>query len=201
MVAGVIELPDEPAPNLASPRLVDNGFTQRGQSGPAGRVDRPGSHWAMVVTFPPLKAEAGRVFTVRLTRAQAEGLRVEVPLLGVKQGIPGAPVVDGAGQTGTTLNARNLTPYYAAKEGFWLHIENVDGERCLHQVTAQVIADASGVAALSIWPPLWKAFADGDSIELAHPTIEGAIEPLEGWSLSVDRLVRFGGSIVIEEAA
>jgi hypothetical protein len=199
VVAPVTELGHYP--NRAFVRPVDNGFTQRGASGPAGRVDKPGSHWAIEINFPPMPMDTARRLNADLTSALSEGARIEVPLLGVDQGMPGSPVVDGADQTGTTLNIRGLTPNYATKKGFWLHIEDGDGNRCLHQVAAQGIADAAGDLALTIWPALWRPFADGDAINLSDPTIEGAIDGFSGWELSPDRLCRQGGSIVIEESA
>jgi hypothetical protein len=188
-------------PNFAFVRPIDNGFTQRGASGPAGRVDKPGSHWAVEVMFPPMKLDVARKLNTDLIWAREEGARIEVPLLDVDQGTPGSAVVDGAGQTGTTLNIRGLTPYYAVKKGFWLHIEDGDGNRCLHQIKTPAIADLAGDLAVTIWPGLWRPFDDGDAIDLAGPTIEGALAGFDGWELSPDRLNRYGGRIVIEEAA
>lgn len=201
MGARVIEFPIDPSPNDANARPVDNGFTQRGASGPAARIDKPGSHWAMEITFPPMKPDVARKFSTRATLALSQGLRIEVPLLGVSQGSPGTPVVDGANPTGTTLPVRGLTPYYQAKEGYWLHIEDGAGKRCLHRVVEPTTADASGDAEIEIWPALWLPFADGDEINLSNPTIEGPIDNFGGWNLNVDQLVRFGGSIVVEESA
>src|SRR3546814_1909417 len=64
-----------------------------------------------------------RIFIARLLKAKREGLRIPYPLIDVPQGAPGSPVVDGADQSGTTINLRGLTPGYAAKEGYWLSIE------------------------------------------------------------------------------
>ncbi len=197
----MIEFPATPAPDGVEPRLVDAGFTQRGASGPVGRVDRPGNHYAMAVTYPAMKADVARKFVARLQKAKREGLRIEMPLMGVSQGIPGTPVVDGAGQSGTSLAVKGLTPSYAVKEGFWLHIEDAAGQRYLHCVQAPVIADGAGLATIPIEPPLRAPFADGDTIEVAKPTVEGVLTDDIGWSLSFDQLVRLGGTIVIEEAA
>jgi hypothetical protein len=165
------------------------------------RVDRPGNRYRVEITYPPMKPDTARKFIARLQRAKREGLRVEFPLLGVKQGSPGDPVVDGADPTGTTLPVRGLTPNYAVKEGWWLHAEDADGVRYLHSIQANVLADATGDIELDIEPPIRAPLADGSTIQLSVPTIEGVLVEDVGWSLSVDRLVRFGGSIVIEEAA
>jgi hypothetical protein len=199
VVTGVIELPDEPAPNGVSVTPLDYGFVQRGPAASL-RIDRPGSRFRVEVSFPPMKPDVARRFMARLQKARREGLRIEYPLLGVNQGAPGSPVVNGTNPTGTTLPLRGLTPHYAVKEGFWLHVEDADGVRYLHNVTTNGIADASGLLSVEIEPAIRAPLADGSAVELAKPTFEGFLGDDLGWSLDLDRLVR-GGSIMIEEAA
>lgn len=198
----MIEFPADPAPNGVNVTLIDFGFVQRPGSGAASlRVDRPGNRYRAEVSYPPMKPDTARKFVARLQRAKREGLRVEIPLLGIKQGVPGAPVVDGDDPTGTTLPVRGVNANYAVKEGWWLHVEDTGGVRYLHSIQTNVVADAAGEMVLNIEPPIRAPLADGATIQLAVPTIEGVLVEDVGWSLSVDRLVRFGGSIVIEEAA
>jgi hypothetical protein len=199
----VIELPDSPAPNGVNITPIDFGFLQRPGSGAASlRINRPGNRYRVELMFPPMTPDVARKFTARAQRAVSDGLRAEVPLLDLKQGSPGASLVDGAvAAMVTSLPVKGLTPYYAVKEGYWLHVEDGDGVRYLHTVTAAAVAEGSGDLAISIWPPIRAPLADGDTIELGKPTVEGVLIENPGWSLSVDRLVRFGGSIVIEEAA
>jgi hypothetical protein len=202
VVAGVIEFPSEPAPNGVSASPIDFGFVQRPGSGAAlQRVDRPGNRMRVEVTYPPMQPDVARRFVSRLMTARHEGLRIDYPLLGLSQGSPGSPVVDGADPTGTSLPIKDLTPGYAVKEGYALTLIDADGNRYLHFATAAVMADASGDATVTIEPPIRAPLPDGATILLAKPTIEGVVSEEVGWSLSVDRLVRFGGSIVIEEAA
>src|SRR3546814_10400759 len=75
------------------------------------------------ISFPPMLPSVSRIFIARLLKAKREGLRIPYPLIDVPQGAPGSPVVDGADQSGTTINLRGLTPGYAAKEGYWLRSE------------------------------------------------------------------------------
>lgn len=196
----MIELPNSPAPNGVSPRLIDYGLTLRSPTGGSAlRVDRPGSRFAAEVSYPPMAAKTARVFVSRLLAAKSEGLRIEFPLIGEDQGIPGSPVVDGAGQAGKTLAVRGLTPYYAAKEGFWLSIEDADGQHYLHNCRATVVADASGDAELGIEPALRVPFADGAAIHLAKPMIEGLVDGDSwGWQIPVERLIAL--QVTIEEA-
>jgi hypothetical protein len=199
----MIEMPATPAPNSFEFEPMDFGFLQRPQSGaPALRIDKPGNRYVAVVSYPPMKSDVARKFVARLQRAKREGLRVEVPLLGVSQGTPGTPVVDGAAPSGTILPIRGLTPNYMFREGYWLTITKAStGEECLHTCMSSGAADGSGEAVFDIEPPLRIDFADGDTIELAKPTIAGNVVQSIGWSLAVDQLVRIGGTIMIEEAA
>lgn len=196
----MIELPTSPAPNGVAPKLIDYGFTMRSPTGGSSlRLDRAGSRFAAEISFPPMKADTARVFVSRLLEAKSEGLRIEFPLLGVSQGNPGSPVVDGAGQAGKTLNVRGLTPGYVVKEGYWLSIVDANGQHYLHNARAVVTADGSGDAALSITPALRVPFADGAVIHLAKPMMEGLVDG-DGfnWQIPVNRLIAL--AVTIEEA-
>ncbi|RDC59791.1 hypothetical protein HME9302_00007 [Alteripontixanthobacter maritimus] len=187
----MIELPATPAPNGISPTLLDYGFTQRGAS--SLRVDRAGSRYRFEVSYPPMPADRAREFTSRLQRAKSEGLQIDIPLLGVSQGLPGAPVVNGAGQAGKVLALRGLTPGYIAKSGFWLTVVEADGTAYLHSVAQTAVADAIGLASVDIVPPLRAPFADGDRVELARPFVQGFLDGDEwGWAVPINRLIAVG---------
>lgn len=197
----MIDLAEEMEPNGFDEEPLDFGFLQRPSSGAATvRVDRPGSRMKATFSFPPYEPDVARRILPRLKRALREGVRIRWPLLGVNQGLPGNPVVDGDEVAGTTLPLRGLTPFYAAKTGFALHIEEaLTGERHWHEVQEPAVANADGKIELLVEPPLRAPFADGDVVELARPTFEGwLLEPV-GRSVSVDRLAR-GIVLTIEEA-
>lgn len=195
----MIELPALPQPNACRPALIDHGGVLRSALGGASqRINRLGSRFRVEVGYPPLPEPNGRIFVNRLLRAKNEGLRIEFPLLGVDQGIPGAPVVDGAGNAGTTLNIKGLQPHYAGKEGFWLSIERA-GQHYLHVLSAAFVAGADGKATATIYPPMRIPFQDGDKIHLAKPMIEGLIDGDElGWEMSLAHHQHI--AVVIEEA-
>ena len=193
----MIELPASPSPNGMEPALLDYGMIQRGAS--SLRVDRAGNRYRIAFSYPPMQPDKARTFTGRLTRAKREGVKITLPLI-VPQGSPGAPVVDGAGQAGTSLAVRGFLAGYPAKEGFWLTITDASGVGYLHQVVETVRADAGGLATLAIEPPLRAPFADGDAIDLATPSIEGFVDGEEwGWTVPVNRLVSVG--FTVEEYA
>lgn len=196
----MIELPEKPAPNGITPTLIDYSVTQRPATGGAVQtVSRPGSRFRVAVSFPPMKGDTARAFIARLLRAKREGLRLKFPLLDVDQGAPGAPVVDTAGQAGTSLKIRGLNPSYLFKEGFWLSIIDTAGQRYLHNVTAPAVADGAGKTTIQIEPPLRFPFPDGAQI-LMQPEIDGFIDGDEwGWSIDIAR--HYGITVILEESA
>ncbi|MBB3034060.1 hypothetical protein [Alteriqipengyuania lutimaris] len=187
----MIELPEGVVPNAMAPALMDFGAMQEPSSGASAiRIDRPGNRYRCQFGLPPHQmARHGRVIVSRLIRAKSEGLRVPFQLAGVHQGNPGLPVVDGGGQAGMFLAVRNLTPHYAAKEGFWLSIvDESEGEaqHYLHNVAGGVAADANGEAVLPLCEMLRAPFADGARVHLAKPMIEGMVSGDErSWEVSL----------------
>ncbi|MDG6079749.1 hypothetical protein E3U23_11170 [Erythrobacter litoralis] len=197
----MIELPDAPAPNGASPAMLDFGIDLVPPTGAAElRVDRPGSRFTIEVSFPPMEPEKARVFVSRLLEAKRKGVRIPFPLLGVDQGIPGEPRIAGGGQAGTTIAMRGFVPGYVFKEGFWLSIENVEGQHFLHNCRSTGIAADDGRASMKIEPALRFPFADGAKVHLVEPMIEGRPVGTEwGWQIPVNRLIAL--SVPIREVA
>lgn len=166
----------EGLPSSATPAFIDAGATVRGATNGAGvRVNRLGSHYRAAITMGIGSADQRKRLITDLILAKQEGLRLPYPLQGVNQGYPGAPVVDGAGQAGKTINLRGLTPQYVAEKGFWLTIYAADGQGYLHNASQQCFADNDGKIALKLSEMLRTPFPDGALVELASPTIEGEI--------------------------
>lgn len=194
----MIELPASPAPSSVEPSLIDFGFVQRPGSGAAAlRIDRGGNRHAFEVTFPPMEPATARVFLSRLQQAKSAGLRLPLPLLGVDQGAPGSPAVNGTDSAGTVLKLDGLRPGYVVKEGFWLTLVS-GGAAYLHMATALVVADGSGLATLSVEPPLRVFPADGDTVELAAPYVEGIVTSELSWPMPTSHLISLG--FTLEEA-
>lgn len=196
----MITLPSSPAPSSVTPELIDFGLFQRPATGAkVTRIDRAGSRYRLEVGFPPMQADTARVFISRLLKAKSEGLRLTWPLLGVSQGTPGSPVVNGSGAAGTSLPLRGLTPGYTVKEGYWLTVVDGSGNRYLHNVGANVTANGSGVATVTVTPMLRAALADGATVLLAEPTVDGLVTEVFRWPLPTSRLIEIAFSM--EEAA
>jgi len=168
-----ILLPAKPGIASAKPRLLDFGgvLTPPG-GGAAQRVNRPGSRFAIDITLPAMSSIIeGRIFLAALMQAISQGALYAFPQ-DMPVGAPGSPVVNGAGQMGTTLNLKNFTPSYAGRAGQFFSIVQ-GGRRYLHFLAAQGIAGADGTVAASIWPMLRVSPDDGAVCEFAKPMIEG----------------------------
>lgn len=198
----MIELPASPAANGVSCTLLDYGITLRPPlGGEVGRYGRAGGRYRVEITYPPMTGDTARRFISRLLEAKRKGkLRVPFPLLDVPQGSPGSPVVDGAGQSGTTLNVRGCTAGYTFKEGYWVSILDANDRPYLHNIRAVATASALGAVALTVEPPLRTSFADGATVLVSKPVIEGFIDGGE-WTWTIDLARTYGLSVVIEEAA
>lgn len=193
----MIVLPSLPRPNRMVVETLDFGFTQRGAA--SLRVERPGGRFRLAFSWPSeiMRPPVSSKFTAKLKRAKRQGVQIDV-LPPFPQGAPGSPVVDGSGQSGTSIDVRGLTPGYTAREDYWLTIVEADGTAYLHSVFQTVRAGSDGRATLEIEPPLRAPFADGDRVELARPFIQGELLG-ENFSYGFEELKRVALSIVIEE--
>jgi hypothetical protein len=190
----VIEFPEWAEPNGAEPYAIPfGGWMTPPTGGEELFVERKGGRFGAGITYPPMRADRAAVLISRLTEAWFSGslVRVEYPLVGVSQGTPGEPVIDGAGQSGRTINLRGLNPGYIAKEGYWLTIVDQNGRGYLHNNRSLVHADADGNAAVIISPEVRWPFLDGAMVRIAKPTIEGKVAA-QPWQLPLNHLVQVG---------
>jgi hypothetical protein len=185
-----LELPDGVRPREMHWALVDYGGWQRGGlGGPATRIDRLGSHYRIRFVLPPLPEPLGRRTVSRLIRAQRLGMRVALPLIGFDPGLPGAPVVDGNGQSGTSLAVAGFHASYGVREGQWVtHVRGDD--RLLYNSAANVEANGAGEATVTLEPMLRMEPVDGDELLFARPEIQGLVTGEErAWRASINRTV------------
>jgi hypothetical protein len=170
----LITLPNDPA----APAAVDftaydivaaslNPFTGQQQF-----YDWGGAVLEASISMPPLthvQAQNWIAFLLSL-KGTANVFQFGDPLAQAPQAgvVGGTPVVNGAGQTGRTLNTKGwpapaFGPYpYVLRPGDWLQI----GYRLYRNLTSKIISDPGGVGlvTLDIWPPLREPPADGDAI-------------------------------------
>lgn len=173
----LITLPTAVGANGCDWEIVSFNIHARPATGAAVQpIYRPGSRFALNISYPPMYADDARKITSRLIRAERAGMQIDVPLLGVSQGSPGAPVVNGANPSGTSLPLRGCTPGYVFEEGYWLTLVNAAGDYFLHRVVGSVAVNGSGLATLSIETPIRAPFADGTTVLAAAPKVQGFIE-------------------------
>ncbi|HYI42687.1 MAG TPA: hypothetical protein VD768_03595 [Sphingomicrobium sp.] len=188
----MIELPTWAVPNAGEPFLIDfGGVLTPGLGAEEQRINRLGNRFGILLGMPPAPAhDRGRILVSRMIRAKTEGLRVELPLLGFRPGSPGSPVVDGNGQSGTSLAVRGFSPNYPVREGQWFTHKRGD-HGLLYNVAAAATADAAGEAVLTIAPMLRVEPEDGDVLLFGRPTIEGLVHGDEWrWQMALDRNLR-----------
>jgi len=162
------------------------------------RKVRLGSHFRVEGRFPPLTMDVGRahaadILACEYTPAQ---LLLQQPELVI--GTPGTTLVNGGGQTGSSLVLDGATPGYVFKKGQLFNIIT-STRKYLHSVQAQATASGGGAATLSIWPLLRVVPADNAQLDFATPVIEGWLEIGNGWDVTPDFTVESAFSI--EEAA
>lgn len=172
-----IELPQPRLPQSAIPRLLDWGADQKAPMGGAfQRLNRLGNRFALVITYPRLKPEPdGRILSSRLRQAKTEGALFPFPQPGLDIGNPGAPVVNGADQSGSVLILRGFAAGYVLREGQFFSIIH-GGRRYLHEARADAVATAAGGMTVSLHPMLRIRPANGAIVEVAKPYIEGIVD-------------------------
>jgi hypothetical protein len=171
----VITLPTTPLYNAASPALISQAADLVSPLGGATqRILRLGSRFSIDVTYPAMKYADGRQFLARMIRAEASPVAVAFPQRGFAVGAPGAPVVDGAGQTGGVLAIRGATAGYVFSEGQFFGFVS-GGRRYVHLIVSDQVVAGDGAATLGIAPLMRVSPADGDVLEMT-PILEGFIQ-------------------------
>ena len=181
-----IILPTSPGPSDAVPSYLDWGGTLRPIfGGVLQKLLRLGDRFAIDINLPPLPNESsGRVWVANLMLAQRQGAVLSWPQPGLTVGLPGIPVVNGAGQAGSSIVLRGFTPGYTVRTGQFFSILH-GGRRYLHFAAADVVASAQGAMLLPIGPMLRIRPGDGAVCEFAAPKIEGLLDGnTRDWSLS-----------------
>jgi len=197
----VLTLPTSPGLASLSPRLVTTRGELRGATGASlQRVGRTGSRWAIDGELPAM-GHAAALAWVDLF-AEVDTCVLEVPEPGVTMGTPGTPLVNGAGQTGSSLFTDGWIPGYTIVKGKWFSVScTVGGVASLYfyQVRSAVTANGAGQATLAIRPMLRASPADNAALNFNPAKIEGFITLGDGaMKITADRLMK-GCSFSIEE--
>lgn len=195
-----IMLPTDPGPNGMELNYVEfGGVLTPALGGASQRINRPGDRHAVVCSMPPLILEPfGRIWINRLRLAVQMGAIAEFLQPDFHIGSPGAPVINGGGQSGKTISLRGFTDFYQVREGQAFSII-IGGRRYLHFGDETKRANSDGSMVLTISPMLRAAPADGDVCEFGQPKIEGILsDDAKRWTTDLNRHV--GVSFTITEA-
>lgn len=178
------------APNFRSATFRLTAPTQIFRS-PLSGVTQTGSltgdRWEAAFELPPMQraaAAAWQAFFARL-RGRAGRFYAGDPLATSPRGtIAGTPLVNGASQTGSTLNIDGVTNGTTLLEGDYIAFDTSVG-RELKMVTADVTA-AGGAMAVAISPPIRTSPSNNETIITASPTCVMMLADDEmGWSIDV----------------
>lgn len=192
-------LPTMPGAIEFTPRLI----TSRTENSPAfgssdQRFARMGSRWAFDVRLEPQDSESAMDWVD--VETESETCVWPVPLIDFDPGPEGAPKIDGAGQTGSTVNLKGLTPNLIIRKGQWFSVIT-SSRRYLYRARSEVVADATGDAAVPLTTLLRVPHANNDVVEIEEPKIEGFVTmPEDAWRMQgEDRLIWL--SFTIKERA
>lgn len=121
-----------------------------------------GEMWAWNVSYGEMnRADAEELVAFKLALNGREGTFTMGDPMGVapRGTWAGAPLVNGAGQTGKTLICDGFSPGATGKKGDYFQLGSGSSAR-LHKLTLDFTANGSGQATLDFWPRLRTAPAD-----------------------------------------
>ena len=201
----MIALPDFGVQS-AELRFIDRGGILRPTlGGPDQRLDRLGGRWGMNTQTKPMKGEEARVWIARLVRGIREKASLKLSQPGVVISATRDFVVNGNHAANVEVLAISvgfsdqLTKTFS--EGQFITIIT-GGQRFVYQITIGGTVAVTGGAhqvSLGIQPPLRKAAASGDVVEVLAPRIEGYIQGDEArWNIDSAKI--YGLSFSIDEA-
>jgi hypothetical protein len=165
-----------------------SGWRAPGLGGAISYEGRFGDRWMMRFRTPLMHIEPDwRRLSALFDDAERLGGIVEIPQPDLNIGAPGTPLVSATTASGRNIPIDGLTPHYAIRAGQWINYVK-GGVIYADRVAEQVIANGSGQATVRLRNLLRASLADGDSIELGNPRIEGAVEVTSRPPLEVERV-------------
>ncbi len=157
--------------------------------GPTLPVPRMGDRFAVDLTTTQLGQDAeSRQFVAKLFQATTLDARIPLcaPNAGAIFGARGA-IVDGAGQSGSSVAVRGMRPWTELLAGNFFHIGHAD-TFFIYMIAGRIMADGAGKALVPIWPMLRFLTVDGETCEFEEPVIAGKLTGFDkGASFSKNR--------------
>lgn len=182
----VLTLPTDPAPAKMAIAMVSAKNTLTPAIGGAEQeLLRKGTRYALTFSMPVMTYVQSMEWDDLMAEGDTVLMRVFQPGLVIPN--PGAPLVKGAGQAGTSLVIDGLPNGYVIRKGQFLSVVSA-GQRFLYRAKASATSVA-GTATIPLRTMLRRPPNDNDVVEIAQPMIEGFIRDLGEWTVGVERLV------------
>jgi len=145
-------------PNIVVMKMRDNsGVYDSPLVASQQTVDRGGLHWALAYTYTELRGDVrgDLLGTITALRGRAHRLRVPVYDNEKRGAYGGTPLVDGASQTGSSINLKGCSNSITdwIKRGDYFSID-VNGEHELKMATADASSGGTGLITISFEPRL-----------------------------------------------
>lgn len=138
-------------------------------------VEYPGQGWAANVTLPGMRRSNAEQFVAFLLSLKGRfGTFLLSPFPCTPRGSaatsPGTPKVNGAGQTGSTLNFDGAPASAAGylKAGDFIQIGSASSAS-LHKVLKDASSSALGQVSVEVWPSIVNAPADNSNVVVSSP--------------------------------
>ncbi|WP_419808390.1 hypothetical protein [Sphingomonas sp.] len=170
-----VDLPWTRIASLAIRPVLFSGNQEGSLGGPTLQIPRLGDRFAADIETAQLQQNAeGRLLIATLTEATTGDAKIAIRQPNLPRlSIAGAPVIDGAGQAGASLNIRGAQPGAALFRGQYVGLIH-GGVSYLYMLSGNVIVRADGKATLSLWPMLRFLSVDGETVDVT-PSIEGQL--------------------------
>lgn len=197
-----LSLPALPGVRDCQFRLVSNAqrfvspLTGVGQS-----VARKGDFWAADLSLPPLTKTQAREWAGLLGRliSLREAVFVGPPILQADLAGLSIALVDGAGQTGSSLRVDGLANGTEIPAGAFFSVETPTF-RALHMVHFTTVKSPSfSYVVLPIVPPLRASPADNAALNFTDPTCEMGLEGASADLLSLNNAETYGLTLSLAE--
>jgi hypothetical protein len=194
--------PSSPGPRQFRPRPASVvGMTASPFTGEQQVQAHQGQWWEADFQLPPMKRASASAWVGLFTALNfREGTVLLAPEPHQPLGVAtGAPLVNGASQTGRTLGTKgwsaSVTGIVRAGDFFQL---GSGGNTRLHMVVQDADSNGAGVAVLEIWPSLRFSPADNAPLTFASPN--GIWRLKEPFDYTVDIATVYGLSVTLMEA-
>lgn len=153
-------------------------------------IEYPGARWALTLVYNNLSYADTRTMKAFLAKCRGQGGRFYYGdpafLSNGPAGVAtGTPLVNGASQTGSTIDTDGWTASQTGilKAGDYFHFTNGSSGREMHMVVDDANSNGAGEATLTIEPPIRVSPADNAAITVTNAMCQFRLEKDEvEWS-------------------